>query len=723
MRRNRLVLFSTVFMKLAAVESARSKDFMKVFGVLETFANQHLGKEIIDLNFFGDLVLKGGKVNPELCNFVEKFYENESTRVSQLNRLENLIAAELRHYVSAGEVTPELVSAGLVKAENLPAHLREIWLALPRKRGEGQLSPERREKLPLTPVGMEVFRALLSVNEQYGVQDAATLLDELQHVVRLFIGSNVHHKIRRRARTCFNRLRNGFDFRRPTTEYTEADLPPKIRKCVQVFRSRAPHGFAPYPELRAQSEKYKGYKDGQLAGRTIRRYVWNFIYGLSKLNLSEDACIQDLLVLDSRPIERDGKVIGIEYFNPLLEPYAAAERARSKPDWKQENFDSVMYLRFLEALFSIARYNGEFDLPMEFRRRVELRRDNKTRKERKRKKKQRFSRKWVDEQILLLKREFDRAIKKKTFLDNQRPLKVCIFLPQLVVMRYLGYRQQCLRRCLIGRNIKFGKDGSVSFYYARNEIKNEVIIDQTFTADSCSEMPGLLLMLDVLRQYHRVFLPTVRAHSPKYFDEQMGRMFFAIPSKDGIGLIKKAPADVTSQSTREAEGDDGCSDFNYWFSRMAYELMNFDDLTDFPHDFNPHLLRGHCCDWLRKVLEWSWEDVSKAMGDREETLKKEYFEEDDREQSEAPFVRYNERLRAEREHKERAANSVPVEALNKMQAALGDVSDQLREERALRKRAEDEARTYRRHYEFVLSMANITDGEVRARLLGEPAYA
>ncbi len=567
---------------------------------------------------------------------------------------------------------------------------------------------------------------MLSISDQYGVEDTVTLLDELSEVVASFIKNNIHHKLRRRAQECFVKVRNRFDLKRQTSDFTEADIPPQIRECLRVFRSRAPHGFLPYPELRAQVEKYKGRKgrgDGALGGSTIWRYVRAFVYGLSKLNLAKDTCLQDLLVLDSRSIESKGKVVGTEYFNRLVEPYAAAEKARSKAGWKEENFDSVSYLHFLDALFSIARYNGEFDLAAEFRKRVTVRRDKKTLRNRQRRKKQRFPRNWVDAEILRLKGEFDRAIKKKTFVGDKRHLRVCLFLPQLVVMRYLGYRQQCLRRCLIGRNIKFGKDGSVSFYYARDEIKNKVVIDQTFDADSCSEIPELLLTLDVLTSYYRVFLPTVRALSPDDYEERMGRMFFAVPARGKASLIQRAPVDEKSQSTQEAEGDDRCSNFTYWFTEMAHGLMNFDGLADFPHEFNPHLLRGHCCDWLRKDLGWLWEEVAKAMGDREETLKSEYYEEDEREQSSSPYIKYNDKLRAEREQKERIANSVPLEALNKMQAALGDVSDQLKEERELRKKAEEEAKTYKRHYEFVLTVANISDGEVKSRFREEMAYA
>src|SRR5215212_7965601 len=117
MKDHRLAIFNSIFMKLGAIKSARRKDFEKLFGVLKEFANQKLNKEIFELNFFGELVVEGGEVNPALCTFVKEFYGNDSTRISQLNRLENLIVAELDLTVSAGKVTPELASVGLIKVD------------------------------------------------------------------------------------------------------------------------------------------------------------------------------------------------------------------------------------------------------------------------------------------------------------------------------------------------------------------------------------------------------------------------------------------------------------------------------------------------------------------------------------------------------------------------------------------------------------------------------
>lgn len=712
MKRDRLAVFKLIFVNLAAADSQRRRDFLRVFGVVEDFAGL-LNKDIAELKFFGDLVVKGGEMNPKLVQFVNDYYGVKSTRVSQLNKLRKLIEAESEHAQSGKDVSVGLATVGLADVNKLLPPLREIWPALLRVKAEWA-TPDERLKLPLNDIGAELFRVLKTVSNEHQVDDTITLLDAKSGAVHSLIASSVKHRLRRRVRNHFSDIRRQFGLRHQFSEYTESDLPPRIRKALEVFRVRAPHGFAPYEELRVQAEKHERRGDGALTQNTIGIYIRGFVFGVSKLNLPESAAIEDLLVLDSRPIEKEGKVVGTEYFNPLIEPYATAEREAVRPGWKEKNFDSVAYLRFLDALLAIARFNGEFDLPAEFRKNVRVRRDRKTRKNRKRATKQRFPREWVDAEILRLKPEFDKIIKSRSYVHNRGHLKLCLYLPQLVVLRYLGYRQQCLRRCVVGKNIKFRKDGSLTFYYEQNEIKNGVIINQTFSADSCGEIPELQILLDVLGNYYRNFLASVRAMNPAHYDEHMGRMFFGVPCFDGVGLIKRPPSGAGSAITREAGGINGVSAFTRWFSQASYELMNFDGLSDFPHDFTPHLLRGHCCDWLRKDLGWAWEDIAKAMGDREETLKQEYFEEDEREQSAEPFAKYNEQLRAVREQKEWIANSVPASALDQLNAALGVVTGQLSEERDLRVRAEREAAEYKRRYEFVLPRANVTDDEVTA---------
>lgn len=721
MKLDPMEVFKALFVNLAAAKSPRLQDFLKVFGLLKRYAKL-LNKDITKLDFYGDLLTNNGEMNPKLVKCVKDHYDNEGTRNSQQNKLWKLIEAELKAAESAEGVNVGLASVGLFDVSKLPAFLQVIYAWLSHVR-TGPVTSDERAKLPLSEISFQLLKVLLAVTTEHKISDTTTLLQEKRGVVLALIAATVKHSLRKAVIRRFNKLRRRFGFKDEINGYTEENLPSLLKEALKIFRERAPHGFQPYKELRVQAEKYRGRGDGSLTLHTIGHYTKIFLYVASKLKLTADTSIRDLLILVSRPIEKEGIVIGTEYYNPIIEPFAEAERQTVRHGWKEANFDSVTYIRFLDALFAIARFNGEFDLPNEYRKNVKIRRDNKTRKDRKRRKKKRFHREWVDEEIKRLKSEFDTIIRRKTYAINRQHLKLCLFLPQLVVLRYLGYRQQCLRRCVVGKNIKFKKDGSVSFYYEQDEIKNGVIIDQTFSPDSCSEIPELQLLLDVLTKYYRDFLPAVRSMSPEHYDEQMGSMFFAVPSYDGLGLIKHTPFNVDSKASRDVEGNDGVSDFSYWFSQAASGLMNFSDLTDFPYNFTPHLLRGHCCDWLRKDKGWAWEEVAKAMGDREQTLKQEYFDEDEREQSAEPFAKYNERLRSIREQKERLANSVPAEALDKAQTTLAAVAEQLSEERRSRVKAEQEAATYKMRYEFALTVGKITDAEVKALIKQEQIAA
>jgi hypothetical protein len=712
-------LFGALFPRLADLRPQRIKDFRKVRRVLAEFARR-LGKKVQELNFFGDFLTNGGEVNDKLLRFVSRYHRKNSTRVSESSRLEKLIKDELELAIASGEVTTELASVGLVDAEKLPSHLKKIWEVLPRIGGAGQ-SLMRRLRLPLTPMAHELFKILIYVNNLYSIEDLKELLQERRCEVSSMIRNAVGYKLRYRAQRIFVEVRRRFNLiSKKSRKFTEKDLPMKLQEALCLFRARAPHGFQPYPELQSQAHKYKKRGGGVLSEQTILQYADLFIARLSRLNLKKNTCLEDLLVLRTRSVIRRGKVVALEYFNPIIEPYLKAQRAASNLNYKAETFDSVSFRLFLNALFAIARYNGEFDLPIHFQKHIKLRLDRETGKNRKHDKKKKLNRVWVDAEIQRLKGEFNLIVRRKTFLKNKRDLELCLFLVQLVVMRYLGFRQQCLRRCIIGKNIIFNEDGSITFFYERNEIKNGVRINQTFSRELCDEIPEIVLLIDLLTDYYEKVLPAIRSAAPKLYDEKMGNMFFALPSmRRQAGLIRKPPVWAGSATSRDAKGKDGAREFNGWFQRAAYKLMKFEEIVDCSHTFNPHLLRGHCCDWLRKDKEWSWESISKVMGDTEATLKREYFDEEEREQNSAPYVEYNKKLKNEREQKERIANSVPLEALNQMQAALGYVTTQFTEERELRKKAEKDAATYKLHYEFVLSVANITDTEVKSRLQEE----
>lgn len=715
--------FASLFSRLAKKMPKRIKDFRQVRAVLAAFASRKLGRDLTKLKFYGDLVNAGG-VNDELVTFARGYYKTASTRSSEVSRLVNLITDELNEATSSGEITPAMASVGLIVAENLSAPLRQIWEMLPRIKGCG-VHQARRMKLPLKDRALDLLRILLQVNDGRGADSAKALLQGSRDDVLWLIKTTLHHRFRRSVRQIYNQLSRRLDPEREVPKkHSEKNLPVKIRRAIGVLRKRGTFGFAPYPGLISQAGKYKGRDDGKLSASVTDEYCRVLVAVLSKLNLKKDTGLVDLLTLRKKPRKRGKRIVGYDYYNPIIEPYRRAQQEACRPHYKAKTYDSAAFRQFLRALFALARYNGEFDLPQQFQRRIKLRLDKGTPDQRKHNKKKRLGRGWIDAEIRRLSVEFQRIVKSKSFLGNRRDLELCLFLVQLGVMRYLGFRQQCLRRCAVGKNIIFNKDGSVTFYYEKSEIKNGVRINLTISKESCDEIPELVLLTGLLTTYYRRVLTVIRSTAPELYERQLGEMFFALPAgRRREGLIRKPPVCEGSSTSRDAAGRDGGAVFREFFEGAAYDLMNFDELVDFPHEFNPHLMRGHCCDWLRKDKKWSWEAISKVMGDTEETLKKDYYDEEEREQNADPFLEYNRKLKTERRQEERMANSVPLEAFNDMQAAFRDASEQLREERERTRRAEEEAKTYRQNYEFVLSVVNMSDAEVRALNKEELAHA
>jgi hypothetical protein len=52
-------------------------------------------------------------------------------------------------------------------------------------------------------------------------------------------------------------------------------------------------------------------------------------------------------------------------------------------------------------------------------------------------------------------------------------MRLCLFYPQFLTMRLMGYRQQAIRKCVAGGNISFLPDGTVILHFMKREVKNK----------------------------------------------------------------------------------------------------------------------------------------------------------------------------------------------------------------------------------------------------------
>lgn len=715
--------FSSVFPCLAEATPERVRKFAKVQKVLSAYAEQ-LGRESVGQ--LGMLDLAGEDRNPRegLTEFVEGFYDNESTGSTQSCNVTRLIEEEFEAMARAEPQPPEAAVFGLLDSEKLQPHMKEIWLRLPRRGGRAASitgAPDLRGKLPLAHNAGPLFKALLKVNAENGVTDVRTLLLEHNYENLYELKSSVHHRDVRRAVEMLGRVRARFGLNiREHRRLAVEKLPPKLRLQLKTFRERARLGVKACPELKRLAAEYKYEHLEPLSPGVIDQLEDSVLMIASKIKLEEGEGIEDLLALRPRAPRADGEASDGEYFSPKVEPYRKSEEAKLKPGLKRAGYDTVMFRKVVAALCAVARFNGEFLLASRFRRHYKVKTDSTSANDRRRLKKKRLTRQWIDEQIVLMKKKFDTIVSNRSFLESPEDLELCLFLPQLVVLRYLGFRQQCLRKCVINKNIIFNRDGSVTFHYGRDEIKNKVLIDQTFSLEAHGEVKEIALVLNVLKTYYRRVLGVFRARYGGLYREVMGEAFFAWapPDGDAFPLRPYTANQNVDPSGEKARGSNyETNRYTTWFEEAAYSQMDFDNLQDFGESFNPHFLRAVCCDWMKKDLHWDWEMISKAMGDAEVTLKKYYYQEDARTQDAGdPFAETSRKRVEEKERISREAAAVPAETLNSVNSALEVTSRSLKEETGRRATAESER-------DFLLRYAGLTPDGLKQLMSQEQTAA
>jgi hypothetical protein len=694
--------FKAIFPHLGR-EAEVPATFNKVHKFITGYAVECLGKKITEVDLF-DLITSEKRVNRDFSLYASKIYINKSTQSSQVSVVKKLALAELELVLTSDLAKDSSKIDLIVNPDKLKPYMRELWLVMPRERGD-RIRGEDRVKLPLTRNGKEIFKAILAVDSRVKVGSAQELLLNYYDDLRREIGGKVRRKIRR---SIFSNLHQvvrkfGLSVKKGRSALSIEQLPLPLRENVNLFTERASLGFRAVECLRDLAIKHQVDLMDEYAPTTIKEYVYSLSLGAAYFQLDEGVSIRDLLLLEQR-------VDGEGFYNRYVERYRKAEKEVERRGFKRKHFDSVRYAICINAICAIARFNGIFDLQENFRNFHGPRLDRVTKKQRKRLKKAVMNCELIDTHIVRLKREFDEIVRKKSFLANRDDLMLCLFLPQLMTLRYLGYRQQCLRHCELGKNIKIG-NGIVTFHYEPNEIKNEVLIHQELSKSKVGNVPQLLFLIKVLRKYKFQVLDEFRSRFPEDYERQMGDSFFAMPCPSDVGCyIRRFNVGVRGANYVDYCRDEnrGKEDVYRLFTESADKFMDSDELIGFEHYLNPHFLRAICCDWMRNELGMTWDEISEAMGDSIDTLKREYAEERKRIQTSKPF----ERVSQDREKKERSAEpSVSSELWESFQKNFDVLSSQLKRAEERTDQAEEEATRLKEENKFLLGQLNLTPTE------------
>jgi hypothetical protein len=308
----------------------------------------------------------------------------------------------------------------------------------------------------------------------------------------------------------------------------------------------------------------------------------------------------------------------------LQEVYYRARELTRCSDRKEEGFDSVNFCGFVNAIAAIAAFNGHLHLRKLFLKEYTLIQDSESKEKHKQIKKQVFGRPWMNGQIQRLRAIFKRIANEGSFKNeaggslskaSRYNLNLCMFYVALVTLRYLGVRQQCIRKCMVGKNIIFGPSMSMTFQWTDKETKNARGVRHEFSMKQHREVQENLI--EAVYIYYKKIYPYISGsqrdeQSPGFHEKRrkaIAGQFFLKCARSGI--------------CKPFEDD---KDFYWWFCDKASSYLDFEEQTGTNAlPFNPHFLRAMYGDWLRYDLKYSSEQTAFMAGDSERTFESEYI--------------------------------------------------------------------------------------------------
>lgn len=608
----------------------------KAMAPLKSYA-QSLNIDVDGLTLF-HICTNDGTLHPYLMKHIDQLPITDLYKSQHRSRIRKIIRSIL--LVSEGDV--EDPSIHVMIEDQLPEHLRQVWPLLNRMKciipngKAGQEGDEAylmcRSTAPLSASGLSICAALLSVSNEFNISDIQDLLESHGHriidalhrsnsVAQWHKSEDDFYKFRRRIQEFLK-----YEVKPRTRVSLEKDtLPEPLRTQVQVYEERGRHGFKSDPKVRILARTRYHLELGQHSVVTIRNYLEALYIGLGHIPrelYGESLDVRDLLKLEARQIEVEGMTV-TELYNPLVEFYRKRELARYS-EVKEEGFDSSTFQMFVCAITAIAAFNGYLHLRKLFLKEYQITLDVTSKERRKQYKKQVFDRPWLERQIQRLRLKFQSITADGDFTadtggtlnrDRRYNLNLCLFYITLVTLRYLGVRQQCVRDCLLDKNISFDKNGSITFQWTDEEIKNGQGICHRLSLKEHAETHALLI--EALWLYNKKIYPYLSGSSgnnqPLHVREERRRLvkrqFFLKCKKSGLC------APFTSES-----------DFGSWFEKKSKVYLDFEGrLEGKVKTFNPHFLRGLYGDWLRFDLYFSSSQTALLAGDTEQTFESEYI--------------------------------------------------------------------------------------------------
>lgn len=611
---------SSYIKRVSKTEPALAKSYGKVRKLLRVYATSKL--TVLEKLTPLDLWTEGHDIHPDLLDFInrlpkpfgstpERYEQYKKEKASRLRQILKLLPwhADGDEY---GDIPPPM-----------PVFLLPAWRILARvDDGNRRKSPpdESRDKylkqFPLTERGRLFLKVMLHVVKQHSISTLEPLFVTHSDSLHAGVRELCHERLWNTLGADIGRVRRALGFEKPCVKkqsLTLEEFPPTLRRQCEEFMRVAPSGLTDHSLC--SRAKHHDVNVGPLEAATVKCYINAIRQALVVIPFGDDLDVRDLLRVT--PFERrdeDGNV-DVEFHNPLIDLFRK-QQSQLVTDRKRAGFDSSMFKNFTGAIKAVAAYNGLFHLHKNFNRGYRLRGDVDRKREVKDEKKKHFDLAWIDAEIARLGVEFDRIIKEKSFQITKdgkgvrrarASLALILFYVAFVTLRYMGYRQQSIRDCVIGENIIFKPDGSIIFQWEAKKVKNDRSIRAEINFERHAETHGVLL--HVLNSYYRHVYPYLRRMNAK----ELGGQFFVALSRGGINV---RPWNSSSAAL-----------FLSYFKWHSLRFLNYGGrLQKGIKAMHPHFLRGRCADWLIDVLGLSFAEAAEYLGDTEQTIRAEYVD-------------------------------------------------------------------------------------------------
>ena len=484
---------------------------------------------------------------------------------------------------------------------------------------EGIVNSRAAERASYSYASQHLLLALREVSRESGETDLTALIGGRYTDLTRAMRRNAPHSYHRKLSIEFSRMRKSYfkflNLPVPTRRLglSLEDFPEPLKSQVERYRAAALLGFGASDKLRRVAKAY-GIKDDPYRERSIDSALKALGACLGHLTAENGEKIarlgiEDLIKTRIVEIKDDaGKVVDLRHLNDRVESFRRKEWAAVRPS-KRAEFDSHNFSHLRDAVIIIAAANGFEESIPDFRKGYKIQLDRATPKANKAKKKKVFRRPAVDAEIARLKREVFKIIDEGSFKMSRvgrddevhRRVTKILLLVQMAVLRYLGYRQQCLRACRVGEHVFFNSDGSIRFEFPKEVNKNRKHIRITLSPGEHGATHGELL--EILWRYFNDVYPYI-----------LGR------DAGGRGHLFVTVSPLTGKFRRYKHGEEFGMSFVGWGSvHLRYE--NFPGAQEQNLNLNPHFFRGLCVDWLIEDLGWTRDAVAVFIGDAPETLK------------------------------------------------------------------------------------------------------